>query len=51
MKQGMQSKWSGTTQKNSVGRDVGAAAGWVGHLCTYGLLMLMHDRNHHNIVL
>ena len=39
MKQGNQSQCSGTTQRDSVGKEVGGGSGWGGHMYTHGQFM------------
>ena len=51
MKQDTQSWCSGTTQRDSVGREVGGGFRIGGHMYTYGPFMLMYGKNHHNIVI
>ena len=51
MKQGTQSRCSGTTQRDSVGREVRGGFRIGGHMYTYGQFMLMYGKNHHNIVI
>ena len=36
MKQGTQSRCSGTTQRDGVGKEVGEGVQGIGHMCTYG---------------
>ena len=50
MKQGTQSWFSGTTQRDRVGRKVGGRFRMRGHMYTYGWFMLMYGPNHHNKV-
>ena len=50
MKQGTQSRGSGTTQRDGVGKGEGEGSGWGGHMYTGGWFMLMYGKNHHNII-
>ena len=47
MKQGTQSWCSGTTQRDSVGREVEGGFSMGGRLYTCGQFMLMYGKNHH----
>ena len=48
-----ESQCSGTTQRDRVGREVGGGLriGGQGSMYSCGRFMLMHGRNHHNIVI
>ena len=47
MKQGTRSQYSGTIQRDGVGREVRGGSGWGGHMYTCGLFMLMYGNNQH----
>ena len=49
MKQGTQSWFSGTTQKNGVGKQMAGVQDG-GHMCTHDWFISMYGKNHHNIV-
>jgi len=48
VKQGTQSRCSGATQRDGVGRKVGGGFRMWGHMCTRGRFMSMYGKNHHN---
>ena len=49
MKQGTQSRCTGTTQRNGMGRAVGVGIGTGGHTYTHVWFMSTYGKNHHNI--
>ena len=49
MKQGTQSRCTGTTQRNGMGTEVGGGSQDRGHRYTRGWFMSMFGKNHHNI--
>ena len=50
MTQGIQIWCSVTAWRDGVGREVAEGSEWRGHMYTYGQFMLMHGKNHHNLV-
>lgn len=51
IKQGTQSRCSGTTQRERVGRRVGGGFRMGGHIYSCGRLMLMYGKNRHSIII
>ena len=51
MNQGTQNQGSETTQRNTVGREVGGVSGLGEHMYACGQFMLMYAKNQHNIVI
>ena len=50
MKQGSQSRYTGTTQRDGMEREVGEGFGTGGHMYTHDSFMSMYGKNHHNII-
>ena len=46
MKQGTQSQYSGTTQRDEVKGEVGGGFGMRGDTCTHGYFMSIYGKNH-----
>ena len=50
MKQDTQSQYTGMTQRDGMGREVGGRFGTGGRMYIRGWLMSIYGKNHHNIV-
>ena len=51
MKQGTQSRCSGTTQRDGAGREVGEGFRKGGHMYTCDQFILMYAKSHHNVAI
>ena len=50
VKQGTQSRCTGTSQRDGMGREVSGGFGTQGHRYTHSWFMSMYGKSHHNIV-